>query len=102
MPDVIVVGAGNAAICAALAACEAGADVLVLEKADEGERGGNTFFTGGGFRFPYNGIDDIRALIADLSDGEVERIEVGSYPASAMRDDIYRVCHPKRPPIAHD
>ena len=91
MPDVIVVGAGNAAICAALAAREAGADVLVLEKADEGERGGNTFFTGGGFRFPYNGIDDIRGLIPDLSQSEMDRIEVGSYPASAMRDDLYRV-----------
>ena len=91
MPDVIVVGAGNAAICAALSAREAGADVLVLEKADEGERGGNTFFTGGGFRFPYNGLAEIRGLIPDLSDAEVDRIEVGSYPASAMRDDLYRV-----------
>lgn len=51
-PDVIVVGAGNVAIGAALAAHEAGADVLVLKKAGEGKRKGNTFFTGGGFPFP--------------------------------------------------
>ena len=70
MPDVIVVGAGNAAICAAMAAKERGADVVVLEKAERGERGGNTFFTGGGFRFPYKGIDDIRALMPDLSEQE--------------------------------
>ena len=31
--DVIVVGAGNAALCAALAANEAGLNVMVIEKA---------------------------------------------------------------------
>ncbi len=89
--DVIVIGAGNAALCAALAAREAGARVAVLEKATREERGGNTFFTGGGFRFPYNGIDDIRALIPDLSEEEVAGIDVGSYPAPAMRSDLMRV-----------
>jgi len=91
MVDVIVVGAGNAALCAAVAAREAGASVMVLEKAEEGERGGNTFFTGGGFRFPYNGIDDITGLIPDMGEAELAKIDVGSYPASKMREDIVRV-----------
>ena len=91
MHDVVVVGAGNAALCAALAAQEAGASVLVLEKASEDERGGNTFFTGGGFRFPYNGIDDIVTLIPDLTESEVDRIEVGEYTEAAMREDLMRV-----------
>ena len=60
--DVIVVGAGNAALCAALSAREQGGRVLVLEKAPEHLRGGNSYFTGGGFRFPYQGLEDIRAL----------------------------------------
>lgn len=88
---VIVVGAGNAALCAALSAREQGADVTVLEKAPAGERGGNTYFTGGGFRFPYQGIEEIRPLIPDLSEAEVARVDVGSYPASAFRSDLARV-----------
>ncbi len=63
----------------------------MLEKAPEAERGGNTYFTGGGFRFPYNGIDDIRAIIPDLSEAEVERVDVGSYPLAQFRSDLARV-----------
>src|SRR5579863_5908972 len=43
--DVIVVGGGNAALCAAMAARGAGARVLVLERAPEHMRGGNTRHT---------------------------------------------------------
>ena len=91
MTHVIVVGAGNAALCAALAAREHGAEVTVLEKAPEGERGGNTYFTGGGFRFPYEGMSDILRVIPDLSEAEIERVDVGSYTAAMFRDDLARV-----------
>ena len=43
--DVLVVGGGNAALCAAIAARRAGASVLVLEAAPEFYRGGNTRHT---------------------------------------------------------
>lgn len=43
--DVIVVGGGNAAICAAMSARENGARVLLLEGAPEYMRGGNTRHT---------------------------------------------------------
>lgn len=43
--DVVVVGAGNAALVAAIAAAEGGARVLVLERAIEALRGGNTRHT---------------------------------------------------------
>jgi succinate dehydrogenase/fumarate reductase flavoprotein subunit len=48
--DVVVVGAGNAAFCGALAAAEHGVSVLVLERAPESECGGNSRFTAGAFR----------------------------------------------------
>jgi tricarballylate dehydrogenase len=43
--DVVVVGGGNAALCAALVAREAGASVLMLEAAPPEWRGGNSMHT---------------------------------------------------------
>jgi tricarballylate dehydrogenase len=88
---VVVVGAGNAALSAALAAREQGASVIVLEKAPEHLRGGNTYFTGGGFRFPYNGLEDIRRLIPDMSEAEAEQVDVGAYPQAEFYSDLMRV-----------
>jgi pyruvate/2-oxoglutarate dehydrogenase complex dihydrolipoamide dehydrogenase (E3) component len=45
--DVVVVGKGNAALCAALSAHEQGAKVAMLEAACEDESGGNSRFAGG-------------------------------------------------------
>ena len=64
--DVIVVGGGNAAFSAALAAQEQGASVLMLEAAPEDESGGTSRFTAGSVRVVYNGVDDIKALVAAL------------------------------------
>ena len=57
--DVIVVGAGNAAANAALAARAAGATVAMLESAPMDARAGNSAFTGGAFRFVYDSVDDL-------------------------------------------
>jgi tricarballylate dehydrogenase len=48
--DVIVVGCGAAGLSAAVAAQQAGASVIVLERAPEAERGGNTRHTGAWLR----------------------------------------------------
>lgn len=45
MIDVLVIGGGNAALCAALMAREAGASVLLLEAAPREWRGGNSQHT---------------------------------------------------------
>ena len=91
--DVIVVGAGNAALSAAIAAREQTQSVLVVEKAPEYFRGGNTYFTGGIIRFAYNGLDDIKGLIPDMSETEANSIEVGQYTENQFYDDMMRVTH---------
>ena len=89
--DVVVVGAGNAAMCAALAAREGGTRVLVLERAPEAEAGGNSRFTAGAIRFAYDGVDDLRALMPDLTDAEVAMTDFGTYTEEDFYTDLGRV-----------
>ena len=51
---VLVVGAGNAALCAAISAAEQGAQVTLLERAPESLSGGNSRFTAGAMRVVYD------------------------------------------------
>src|SRR5258706_6124823 len=88
--DVIVIGGGNAALCAALSAKEAAKRVLLLERAPEDEAGGNSRFTAGLIRIVYNGAGDLAQLI-DLSKEEIERTDFGTYTAGQFLDDMARV-----------
>ncbi|MDF3061148.1 MAG: tricarballylate dehydrogenase [Microvirga sp.] len=89
--DVVVVGAGNAALCAALSAAEAGASVIVLERAAESECGGNTRFTAGAIRCVYDGVDDLRAFMPDLTEEEIGNTDFGTYTESQFFDDMGRI-----------
>jgi tricarballylate dehydrogenase len=89
--DVIVVGAGNAAMCAALAAREEGARVLVLEKATYEERGGNSAYSGGLFEFGHQGLEDVIPLVPDLTPAEVERLDMVPYTADTYYDSLIRI-----------
>src|SRR6201982_3116402 len=89
--DVIVVGAGNAATCAALAAREGGAEVLMLEVAPEEARGGNSAFTGGAFRVVYHGAADLARLIPDMNETELRDVDFGSYTEEDYFDDMGRL-----------
>lgn len=89
--EVIVVGAGNAALCAAIAAAESGAKVLVLERAPYDERGGNSTFTAGAMRFAYHGVEDILKLVPEMSADELAKTDFGSYTEEDFLNDIGRV-----------
>lgn len=83
--DVIVVGGGNTGLITAIRAHEAGAKVLVLEKAPQQLRGGNGYFTTGVYRIVQNGMEDVLDLIPDLTEQE-RKLKVPPYSA----DDFYR------------
>jgi tricarballylate dehydrogenase len=89
--DVIVVGGGNAALCAALAAAERGARVTLLERAPAEQRGGNSFVTAGVFRFPYGGAEDVATIVQDVALGRPGTVEIGRYPEDEMLADLQRV-----------
>ena len=96
--DVIIVGAGNAAFCAALAARENGASVVMLEAAPEDESGGNSRFTAGSMRVVYNGVEDIRTLVPDLTDEEVAISDFGTYTQDKFFDDLAMVTQDRADP----
>ena len=89
--DVVVVGAGNAAFCAALAAREQAQRVLVLERATEDESGGNSRFTAGLMRVAYRGVEDLKRVMPDLSAEEIQRTDFGTYTEEQFLDDMARV-----------
>ncbi|TRZ66135.1 MAG: FAD-binding dehydrogenase [Rhodocyclaceae bacterium] len=89
--DVVVIGAGNAALCAALAAQEQGASVAILECAPEAESGGNSRFTAGAIRFAYNGVEDLLKVMPDLSEEELNNTDFGVYSEDNFFDDMFRV-----------
>jgi tricarballylate dehydrogenase len=92
--DVVVAGAGNAALCAAISAHENGARVLVLERAPEAERGGNSYFTAGGFRFVHEGAEDVASdIIPDMTAEERSKIVLPSHSRKFFYDQLMEVTH---------
>ena len=86
--SVIVVGTGNAALCAAIAALENGAQVTLLEKADQALAGGNTKYTAGAMRFAYDGAADLLPLLRNPDDPRVKNADFGGYDIEKFGNDL--------------
>ena len=85
---VIVVGSGNAAMCAGIAALESGAEVLMLEKAAPALAGGNTKYTAGAMRFAYDDGDDLIPLLRNPDDPRLKVTDFGGYTKQKFADDL--------------
>ena len=70
---VIIVGSGNAALSAGIAALEKGAMVTIYEKADNKLAGGNTKYTAGAMRFAYDNGDQLKELLKNPNDERIEK-----------------------------
>lgn len=100
--DIVIVGGGNAGLCAAISARESGASVLVLERAAFGEHGGNSAFTAGAMRVAYKGVEDIVRLVPELSQEQIDTTDFGVYTESQFFDDLARVTDNRMDPDLAD
>jgi tricarballylate dehydrogenase len=96
VPDVIVVGGGNAAFTAAHAAAERGRDVLLLEKAPKEESGGNSYYTAGATRIAHAGLEDLRDLVE--YDERHAATEVPPYTEQEYAADLAKVTEGRNDP----
>jgi tricarballylate dehydrogenase len=86
--DVVVVGSGNAALCAAIAAQEKGKSVLVVEKAETDLAGGNSKYTAGAMRFAYTSNEELIPLLLDPEDERIPNTEFGTYTREKFAADL--------------
>lgn len=89
--SIVVIGAGNAALCAAISARESGAQVTMLERAPRALCGGNSRFTAGAMRTTHDGRQELSRLMPEVGDAEWSRIDIAPYTREDFLDDLGRV-----------
>jgi tricarballylate dehydrogenase len=86
--EVIVIGSGSAALCAGIAALEKGSKVIIIEKADKQEFGGNSRYTAGAMRFAYDSFEDLKPLLKNPNDERLAISDFGSYTKEKFLADL--------------
>lgn len=90
--DIAIIGGGSAAFEAAVSAHQNGAErIIMLEKAPEEEFGGNARYSHTGFRFAYDGVDDLRYIAPDSDPDRMARFYVPPYTNERFLADLNRV-----------
>ena len=85
---VLIVGSGNAALSAGLAALEKGAEVTIYEKTEKKMSGGNTKYTAGAMRFAYENGDQLMGLLKNPMDKRIKNTDFGSYTQEKFEKDL--------------
>ena len=85
---VVIVGSGNAALSAGIAALEKGAKVNIYEKADKKMSGGNTKYTAGAMRFAYESGEQLIGLLENPNDKRIKHTDFGSYTQEKFETDL--------------
>ena len=73
---------------AGIAALEAGASVLMLEKAPKDLAGGNTKYTAGAMRFAYETSEELLPLLSNPDDPRVPNTDFGQYSQEKFAADL--------------
>ena len=88
----IIVGGGSAAFESAVSARQNGAErVVMLEKAPEEEFGGNARYSHTGFRYAYNGTDDMKKIVPDFDPDLMALFDIPAYTPERFMADLNRV-----------
>ena len=85
---IIIVGSGNAALSAGIAALEKGSEVIIYEKAEKKMAGGNTKYTAGAMRFAYDSGEQLIPLLKNKSDPRLKNTDFGSYSTKQFSSDL--------------
>ena len=96
--DVLVIGGGNAGLCAGVSAKEHGVKVQIIDRGPRETSGGNTRFAGGGFKVPYENPKELIPIIPDLSEAEAEKNYSQPFPKDMYMDEMGRVTNYRADP----
>ena len=90
--DCVVIGSGHPGSCTALSASQPQCKrVLIVDKCPLQRAGGNGYFTAGAHWTVHTGLDDILALVNNVSKESAKKIDMEPYTAKQFTNDTMRL-----------